>query len=354
MASKYDEYWGRRLDEIGAAVARAAAGYLATVALGGLTREGQRDSWQGVAEVRSREVTYTSVAHATSLGRLVAERGICVPWPDLVFRFAIASDGAVVTVSLARGRVRPRAATAARSRGPGGATSGARPDPERFYQLIGRLSEIAGGPRLLRDSHGPDEWPQRGVYFMFESGEVRAGGGMRVVRVGTHALSATSQTTLWGRLVQHRGALAGHQAGGGNHRVSIFRRYVGAALIRRAAMPDELLDSWSDQDGPWPGQEEAEARVERRVSVYIGGMPVLWLDVPDRLDRGFIDRNSIAITSCLTGGRDTPSPGWLGRHAASPEIRESGLWNIQHVGHRREPGFLDRLDDLIRRQRPGR
>jgi len=133
-----------------------------------------------------------------------------------------------------------------------------------------------------------------------------------------------------------------------------FRRHVGAALIRRAAMPDVLLSSWLDPDGPWPGQRHVEAEVEQMVSEYIGVMPLLWLAVPDRLDRGFIDRNSVAITSCLAGGRDEPSPGWLGRDAGPPEVRGSGLWNVQHVGHHREPGFLDLLGELIRQHRPGR
>jgi hypothetical protein len=367
MASKYDEYWARRLDEIGAAVARAATGQPAVLALGGLTRAGQRDSWQGVAVVRSREVTYTSMAHATSLGRLIAERGICVPWPDLVFRFAIARTGDALTVSLAPGQPRVPATRAARPRrpaitafdtrrpGPGAALPGAGgPDAERFYQLLGRLSEIVGGPRLLRDSRGPDGWPRRGVYFFFEPGEIRAGGGMRVVRVGTHALTQTSQTILWGRLVQHRGPLTGRHAGGGNHRASVFRRHVGAALIQRAEMPGPLLRSWLDRDGPRPGQEEVEAQVEQMVSAWIGGMPFLWLDVPLRPDRAFIERNSIALTSCMAGGRDPASPGWLGRHAQPAEIRQSALWNVQHVEHQREPGFLDRLDVLIRRHQPAR
>lgn len=350
MASKYDEYWGRRLNEVGAAVARAAAGLPAMVALTGLTGQGQRDSWHGVAEVRSREVTYTSVAHATSLGRLVAERGICVPWPDLVFRFAIAKTGDVLAIGLAPRRTRAPVA-APRPRGPAETIPGAGqpgPDVDRFYRLLGRLSETVGGPRLLRDSQGPGRWPQRGVYFFFEPGEVRASGGMRVVRVGTHALTETSQTILWGRLAQHRGPLTGGHPGGGNHRASVFRRDVGAALINRAAMPDELLGSWSDPDGPWPGQEEAEAQVERTVSAHIGVMPVLWMDVPDRLDRGYIARNSLAITSCLTGGRDAPGSGWLGLYAEPAEIRQSGLWNVQDVSDPGEDGFLDRLGELIR------
>ena len=59
-------------------------------------------------------------------------------------------------------------------------------------------------------------WPKRGVHFFREPGEVRtdSGTGPRVVHVGTHALKAGSQTKLWDRLSQHRGA---KRSGIGNH-----------------------------------------------------------------------------------------------------------------------------------------
>ena len=54
------------------------------------------------------------------------------------------------------------------------------------------LGEIQHGWRTLRDARGTDGWPRHGVYFFYESGEVRADGRDRVVRVGTHALTATN------------------------------------------------------------------------------------------------------------------------------------------------------------------
>ena len=159
--------------------------------------------------------------------------------------------------------------------------------------------------------------------------------------VGTHALTAASRATLWGRLRQHRGHIAGSHPGGGNHRASVFRRHVGAALIRRDQRGRELLDSWLDRHGPTPGFAAQEAHIEQAVSRHIATMPFLWLAVPDAAGRGFIERNSIALTSRLAQGLDTPSANWLGHHADRPEISSSGLWNVEHVRHRCEPGFLD-------------
>jgi hypothetical protein len=104
---------------------------------------------------------------------------------------------------------------------------------DRFYHLLDALAKHEEGPRRLRDCTGADGWPRHGVYFFYEDGEARADGSPRVVRVGTHALTATSGTTLWGRLRQHRGRVGGRNPGGGNHRASIFRGHVGTALIRQ-------------------------------------------------------------------------------------------------------------------------
>ena len=41
---------------------------------------------------------------------------------------------------------------------------------------------------------------------------------------------------------------------------------------------------------------------------HIGAMPVFWLCVPDPATRGYVERNSIALTSQLAAGQDPPSP----------------------------------------------
>ena len=96
-----------------------------------------------------------------------------------------------------------------------------------------------------------------------------------MVRVGTHALTATRKATLVGRLRQHRSHLAGRDPGGGNHRGSVFRRHVGAALIHRDGHSPALLASWLDRHGPHPGWASQETGIERSVSRNIGSMPVL-------------------------------------------------------------------------------
>jgi hypothetical protein len=366
MASKYDRYWTAHLGEIGAALHAAVNGAVAVVDVASVRRMGDRQSWYGVTEVCGREMTRSSMAHATSLGRTVAASGICAAWPECTFRFTIGATGAL-TITIADQLPRPRQAAAGditdasgdraaeliaetgpreHSPGAGNSADSRAADTHHFYLLLSELGRRVGGSRILRDCTGAGDWPRHGVYFFFEDGEIRADGSCRVVRVGTHALIPTSRTTLWNRLSQHRGHLKGRNYGGGNHRASVFRRHVGAALIRRGNWPEDLLASWLDRHPPaqWTQREDD---IEREVSRYIGAMPFLWLAVPDRTDRGYLERNSIALLSCLARCQDSPSAGWLGHDATRSEIRESGLWNVQHVYDRYDPAFLQRLAGLV-------
>src|SRR6202000_3400907 len=107
-----------------------------------------------------------------------------------------------------------------------------------------------------------------------EPGEQRthSGDGLRVVRIGTHGVSAGSKTTLWNRLSQHRGVGGG---AGGNHRGSVFRLLIGAAIGAR----DEKLAvaTWGKGQSAPKDVREAEEDLEREVSRHVGSMPFLWV-----------------------------------------------------------------------------
>jgi len=369
VGSKYDDYWAGQLPQIAAQVQVAASGGPAVVSVPGLTGLGARQSWHGSADVLAQEVLGSSGAHATSLGNAVAGSGFCRPWPGRAFRFTISAAGDTLTITVTADHRRegsPGSGTGSRPvpghpedgrrSGPArpghrpAAGSGRRADAGEFYRILDRLAAGLGGLRRLGECTGRSGCPPQGLYFFYEDGENRADGTGRVVRVGTHALTATSKATLWGRLRQHRGHLAGGDPGGGDHRASVFRRHVGAALIRRDGQPQELLASWLDRKRP-PGQRSSqEPAVEREVSRHIGAMPFLWLSVPGRADRGYLESSSIALLSCIAGGLDQPSASWLGGHAERPEIRQSGLWNVQHVSSPYDPAFLRRLAQLADQQ----
>lgn len=224
---------------------------------------------------------------------------------------------------------------------------------KQFYALLEDLEHRVGGKRVLTASHGRMEWPKRGIYFFFETNEWRSqsGVGPRVVRVGTHAVSVNSGSTLWGRLSSHRGSSS---SGGGNHRGSIFRLLLGEALACR----DCALScaTWGQGNSAPKAIREGEVVLEHAVTRYLSQMPFLWLEADDTASaesvRGYIERNSIALLS--NHGQadpvDPPSPKWLGRLSPRSKVRESGLWNQNYVNDHYDPQFLETFASLITRR----
>jgi len=188
------------------------------------------------------------------------------------------------------------------------------------------------------------------VYIFLGPGELRPDGPTpRIVRVGTHAVSRGSKTTLWNRLSTHRGSAA---SGGGNHRGSIFRRHVGDAFLHR---PGTTLTSetWGIGSNAPRAVRDDEHLIERAVSDHIGSMPFVRIEADDEPSkgsvRGWIESNLIGLLSCASpsgASADPPSSGWLGRHCSSPEVRASGLWNVKETGRAYDPAFLGEFERL--------
>jgi len=228
---------------------------------------------------------------------------------------------------------------------------------QHFYEILEGLENSVGAKRTLGRVNGRMDWPQRGVYFFFEHGEERttSGTGLRVVRVGTHALKARSKATLWKRLRQHRGTVGGSNPGGGNHRGSVFRLHVGTALIGKDPnrWPEAVKAGWGISSSAKKPTRERERALEQAVSQHIQSMPFLWLGIDDEPGpaslRGYIERNTIALLSNYNSHKpiDPPSAAWLGQWAASEKVQCSGLWNVNHVEDYHDPGFLAVLQGYL-------
>ncbi len=216
-----------------------------------------------------------------------------------------------------------------------------------FYDLLDELERKLGA-RTLSECSGRMVWPLRGVYFFMEEDENRSdtGLGFRVTRVGTHAITTTSKTTLWNRLSQHRGQ---EKSGGGNHRGSIFRLLVGTALIAKRGYD---LPSWGVGNNAPPDVRKCEHQLECEVSRTIGAMRILWLGIDDfpeaTSSRSYIERNVIGLLSNFERyPLDPPTEGWLGHNCNRHRVRRSGLWNQNHVDQSYDPEFLVCLERLI-------
>lgn len=227
-------------------------------------------------------------------------------------------------------------------------------DTDRFYGMLSRLDLFPNQGMRLNELAEQKCLPRRGVYFFREPGEFYSMVDKlpRIVRVGTHAVSSGSKSTLHSRLKAHLGT----KTGSGNHRGSIFRLHVGNALLFKENMG---LPTWGiGSTAPLelrenPAAQYAEAALEKRVSQYIGEMTVLWVDVPDEPSstsiRAIIERNSIALLSNKRSPIEPANSTWLGQFSPREEIRTSRLWNLKHVGETYDPQFLVVLEEAIER-----
>jgi hypothetical protein len=221
-------------------------------------------------------------------------------------------------------------------------------DLKKFYKIMERLWQGQKGGRRFVEMNGRMNWPERGVYFITgEAPEFERSAPMpRIIRVGTHAVSKGSRTTLWDRISTHRGT----GAGAGSHRSSIFRSHVGRTIIRTEA-DTKWPDSWAAGQSAPITIRANELELEQRVSSLIGEMNLLWLNIPDiagpASDRAYIERNAIGLLS-RAGLLSPKSIGpWLGKFSDDWRIATSGLWNLNHLFLKPDLAFLDVLDEYV-------
>jgi hypothetical protein len=219
----------------------------------------------------------------------------------------------------------------------------------RFFRLMGQVWAAQSGGRRIEETNGRQSWPSRGVYFILSPDHGLARGRMpRIVRVGTHAVSQGSKTTLWDRLSTHRGT----SAGGGSHRSSIFRLHMGRAWARYDDS-NSWPDSWAQGQSASVEIRQGEVQLEQQVSRLIGAMRVLWLDVDDEpgpgSERAYIERNAIGLLSRLGLLSAKAEADWLGHFSSDWRIATSGLWNLNHLFRRPDMDFIERLTIAVER-----
>lgn len=164
--------------------------------------------------------------------------------------------------------------------------------------------------------------PSDGLYFFYEDGETNAhDGGPRIVRIGNHPRRA-------GGL---RNRLRNHYSGGKNG--SVFRKFLGGALMRRQDPDDPCLQPapgqghWEKQDAPPCDRcRPLEGQVSRLLRETFRFRSVA---IPDMAERNRMEElivASLAACPACEASRD-----WLGHYAYSQNVRESGLWNSNYV-----------------------
>jgi hypothetical protein len=114
---------------------------------------------------------------------------------------------------------------------------------------------------------------------------------------------------------------------------------------------EPIFSTWGKGQSASADIRLSEQEIELAVSEHIGDMPVAWLEVPDAAsadsDRGFLERNFIALLAGPTGPLDLPSAGWLGRWSGREAVPYSGLWNVNHIYESFDPTALDVFEEYV-------
>jgi hypothetical protein len=217
---------------------------------------------------------------------------------------------------------------------------------QHFYRVMTRLYRAQNGGIPFASTTGHLDWPTRGVYFLLEDTERNNKPfEFRITRVGTHAVSSGSRTTLWDRLATHRGV----GNGSGSHRSSIFRLHVGRSIIASGGHAN--ISTWGAGQVADRATRDDETTLEREVTKVIGRMRVLVVAIGDdpgpSSDRSYVERNAIGLLSRAAVLHPRKSRTWLGNWSASHKISTSGLWNLNHLYDVPDPQFVDVLEQYV-------
>ncbi|WP_158666128.1 DUF6884 domain-containing protein [Pseudomonas sp. SWI36] len=192
--------------------------------------------------------------------------------------------------------------------------------------------------------------PKRGVYVFLDPREQNfLNAGPRIVRVGTHAVSSESKSTLRTRLRSHFGQIDG----GGNHRGSIFRLHVGRALLESQKLGHKY-STWGDGQHASGEIREKEIELEKEVSGYLSNLEVFIIPIDDEPSkdslRAHVETQLIALCTEDFEKIDETAMDWLGKSSPMLPIVKSGLWNLRDVSKKYNPNDLGSVDHIISMQ----
>jgi hypothetical protein len=170
VSSEYDAFWLARLEEIQGLIGDAAQGRVASADFSCIKPLGERASWAGTASIRGTVVVKVAMAHLTSLARIVADAGLCAPWPDQTFVFSMSTRG-VLTVRPQWMRA-PSVASSAPISVKSFTVETVQPTEEESLDPAEACREIHDVVTGLPEYTDPGEVPiANGLYFFFELGE---------------------------------------------------------------------------------------------------------------------------------------------------------------------------------------
>jgi len=183
--------------------------------------------------------------------------------------------------------------------------------------------------------------PENGIYFFYESGEIWGHGGYkpRIVRIGTHK-DGNFRSRIKEHFLLDKSKMNFNATKPAPHERSIFRKNIGRALLNKTK--DDYLKIWEIDFTTRRNREEygrfrdiqKEKKVESEITrILREKFSFRFIIADERMKRmgaeGGLESSLIGTVAHCKLCR--PSSNWLGGHSPKKQIKESGLWLVQHL-----------------------
>jgi hypothetical protein len=181
--------------------------------------------------------------------------------------------------------------------------------------------------------------PNDGIYFFYEQGECSGhiSAKPRIVRVGTHR-NGNFRSRIAEHFLLDERKMAFTEDQSRPHDRSIFRCHIGRALLNKAH--DPYLSVWSMNFTKRETRDtkrhlrdiSKEVAIEEVTGILRQKFSFRFIEIADQMQRmGKQGLEGALIGTLASCPQCTPSDSWLGRGSPTVQIRESGLWLVQHL-----------------------
>jgi len=185
-----------------------------------------------------------------------------------------------------------------------------------------------------------EQLPENGIYFFYENGEKWAHGGnrLRIVRIGTHR-DGNFRSRIREHYLLDQTKMNFNKNNPKPSDRSIFRKNIGRALLNREKngylliwdtdfMKRKNIESFAHKR-----DIDTEKRIESEITKILRENFSFRFVMTDNQTKrmGNEGLESHLIGTVANCGLCRPSLSWLGNYSPKMEIKNSGLWLVQHL-----------------------
>ena len=186
----------------------------------------------------------------------------------------------------------------------------------------------------------PKQLPKNGIYFFYEQNEIWGHGGNkpRIVRVGTHR-NGNFRSRIAEHFLFNDSKMNFDKERPKPSDRSIFRKHIGRALLNKRE--DDYLQMWNNDFTMRKNKTELgnkrdiekEKKIESEITQILRtNFSFKYIELDNQNERmGKSGLESSLIGTLAQCKLCNPSKVWLGNDSPKKEIRESGLWLVQHL-----------------------